>query len=86
MTDLIVAVTLEGVQVHPERAGEEHWVLWHNGQFAAQIVQTHLADIAAVDHNAPVVALNDAEQSQCQRTLPCNQTFWHSALRNPIMD
>ena len=39
LPDLFVVVLLEGVEVDPERAGEEHRVLRDDRQLLAQVVQ-----------------------------------------------
>lgn len=64
--DLIVAELIEGVEIRPDRAGEENRVLWDDGETRAEVVEFDLRNIDAVDSDAPFAALKEAEEGERQ--------------------
>ena len=59
---LLVTVAAEGVQIHPETAGEEDGVLGDDGQLAAEVVQSQLGDVPSVNLDVPLGGLHQSEQ------------------------
>lgn len=64
VTQLGVGMPLEGIQVGPHGAGEEHRVLRDDGEPAAQIVQLDLGNILPVDVNGARTCLEEAEERE----------------------
>lgn len=58
-------------EVLPDRPAEQNRVLRDDGQFAAQIGQSDVADVDAVDQDGASGALHQPEQGNTQRRLPC---------------
>ena len=66
---LLVRVVAEGVEVHPEGAGEEDGVLRDDGELAAEVVQPELRDGPPVYLDAALRGLHQPEQGHGERGL-----------------
>ena len=64
---LLVAVAAEGVQVHPEAAGEEDGVLGDDGQGGAEGPQAQLRDVQAVYSDAATSSFRQPEILRSER-------------------
>ena len=63
-----------------DAACEERWVLWKHGDGLAQLAQTELSDIHAVDADASGVQLHDAEQQVHQSRFAAARASHHAHL------
>lgn len=58
----------------PHSAAEQYWLLGDDGQFAAEVGQSDVVDVNAVNQDRPPTALHQTEQDHAQRRLPCRET------------